>query len=172
MGCLSHRRKETAELSDVSWDLINLNDFKAKSCGPGFAYFWLWVLLITSILVYAVDTFTAVNLLIFDKWSSSIDPGISFNVSKWIFSVCIILSFVNLGWEAFRAVRVMKRGNVAECALDPLAVRWESIRFGSGQGYRRFLVFAELTKSKKGAEYLAIFTYFNLHGTLQTHKTW
>jgi hypothetical protein len=55
----------------------------------------------------------------------------------------------------------MKRGNIAECYLDNLAVRWESIRMGSGHGWRRFLVFAELTKSKKGAEYIALFTYFS-----------
>jgi hypothetical protein len=30
-----------------------------------------------------------------------------------------------------------------------------------GRGWRRFLVFAELTKSKKGAEYVALFAYFS-----------
>jgi Fungal potassium channel len=114
-----------------------------------------------SCAVYGVDTFTAVNLLAFNRWSSEIEPAISFDVSKWIFSVCIIASFVNLGFEHFRAMRVMKRGNVAECYLDNLAVRLESIRLGKGQGWRRFLVFAELTKSKKGAEYIALFTYFS-----------
>lgn len=61
-------------------------------------------------------------------------------------------------------MRVMKRGSVAECYLDNLAVRLESVRFGEGQGWRRFLVFAELTKSKKGAEYVALFTYFSFSG--------
>ena len=55
----------------------------------------------------------------------------------------------------------MKRGSVAECYLDNLAVRLESLRVGKGQGFRRFLVFAELTKSKKGAEYIALFSYFS-----------
>lgn len=55
----------------------------------------------------------------------------------------------------------MNRGSVAECFLDSLAARLESSRMGKGQGYRRFLVFAELTKSKKGAEYVALFTYFS-----------
>ena len=31
----------------------------------------------------------------------------------------------------------------------------------TGRGWRRFLVFAELTKSKKGVEYVALFTYFS-----------
>lgn len=55
----------------------------------------------------------------------------------------------------------MRRGSVAECFLDSLAARLESIRLGGGRGWRRFLVFAELTKSKKGAEYIALFTFFS-----------
>lgn len=118
-------------------------------------------MLIISIAVYGVDTFTAVNLLVFNKWSGEIDPAIDFEISKWIFSICIIASFVNLGFEQLRAMRVMKRGNIAECYLDNIAVRLESIRLGKRQGYRRFLVFAELTKSKKGGQYIALFTYFS-----------
>lgn len=166
MGFGSHRKKEVHEFVDTRWEHISLLDFKARGCGPGFAYFWLWLMLIVSVAVYGLDSFTAVNLLIFDQWSSKIEPGIPLDVSKWIFSACILLSFVNLAFEAVRAYRVMRRGNVAECYLDPLAVRWESIRLGSGQGWKRFLVFAELTKSKKGAEYVALFTYFSLKGKL------
>mgnify|MGYP002350945462 CR=1 FL=1 len=164
MGCLSHRKKETVEFGDQKWEYVSLNDFKARGCGPGFAYGWLWFLLIISVAVYVVDSIVAVNLLIFDRWSSSIEPGIPLHISKWIFSVCILLSFVNLGFEAWRAFRVIKRGNVVQSFLDPLAVRWESIRMGNGQGWKRFLVFTELTKSKKGGEYIAVFTYFQLTG--------
>lgn len=121
-------------------------------------------MLVVSVAVYALDSYTAVNLLILDQWSSKIEPDIPLEISKWVFSGCIILSFLNLGWESWRAFRVIKRGNVAASYLDPLAVRWESIRMGSGQGWKRFLVFAELTKSKKGAEYVALFTYFSLQG--------
>jgi hypothetical protein len=161
MGCCGNRKKQTHEFTDQKWEYINLKDFKAKGCGSPFAYGYLWFSLILSIAVYAVDSFTAVNLIFFDRWSSQIQPAIGFTASRWIFAVCIILSFVNLGFEGIRAFRVMRRGNVAECYLDSLAVRWESIRLGEGQGWRRFLVFADLTDSKKGAEYIAIFTYFS-----------
>ncbi|KAG6002284.1 hypothetical protein E4U21_003275 [Claviceps maximensis] len=161
MGCSSNRKKQTRDFADQKWDYINLQDFKAKGCGSGLAYGYLWLMLIISIAVYTVDSFTAVNLLAFNRWSSKIEPAIPFDVSKWIFSVCILLSFVNLAFEGARAIRVMHRNNVAECFLDSLAVRWESIRLGRGQGWRRFLVFAELTKSKKGSEYVALFTYFS-----------
>ncbi|KAL6404825.1 hypothetical protein AUP68_11656 [Ilyonectria robusta] len=167
MGCLSHRKKQTAETADQRWEYINLKDFKAKGCGTVFAYIYLWFMLIISIAVYAVDSFTAVNLLAFNRWSGGIDPAINIDISKWIFSICIILSFLNLGYEGIRAIKVIRRGNVAECYMDSLAVRWESIRLGSGLGFRRFLVFAELTKSKKGAEYIALFTYFSFQSWIR-----
>jgi hypothetical protein len=62
-----------------------------------FAYAYLWLSLIISTAVYAVDTFTAVNLLAFNKWSGEIKPYIPFDISKWVFSACIIASWVNLG---------------------------------------------------------------------------
>ncbi|KAK6223798.1 hypothetical protein QIS74_03742 [Colletotrichum tabaci] len=167
MGCLSHRKKVTEQRAEQKWDYINLNDFKSRGCLTPFAYFYLWLMLIISLAVYGVDMFTAVNLLAFDRWSSEIDPAIDFKISKWIFSISIIASFVNIAFEQFRAMRVMKRGNVAECYLDNIAVRLESVRMGKGQGWKRFLVFAELTKSKKGAEYIALFTYFSFQSWIR-----
>lgn len=146
----------------------SLNDFKSTSCLTPFAYSYLILSLVTSVAVYAVDIFTAVNLLAFNRWSGEIKPYISFDISKWIFSACIIASIVNLAFEHMRANHVMRRGAVAESYLDPLAVRLECIRMGQkGRGWRRFLVFAELTKSRKGAEFVALFTYFSFKGKSQ-----
>ena len=90
---------------------------------------------------------------------------ISFEISKWIFASCIILSFILLGFEWFRAIGVIRRGSVAESYLDPLAVILQSIRVDkNGHGYKRFLVFVELTKSRKGIDYVAIFVYFQFKG--------
>ncbi|KAI0602167.1 hypothetical protein F4775DRAFT_306172 [Biscogniauxia sp. FL1348] len=168
MGC-GTSRKQVEIRPEQKWDAISLRDFKSTSCFTPFAYGYLYFSLILSVAVYGVDTFTAINLLAFNTWSSSIEPTqlVPFDVSKWIFSICIIASFVNLGFEHLRALRVMKRGSVAECYLDNLAVRLESTRFGEGQGWRRFLVFAELTKSKKGAEYVALFTYFSFQSWIR-----
>ncbi|KAM3513786.1 hypothetical protein MY11210_002599 [Beauveria gryllotalpidicola] len=145
--CCGNRKKQTREFAEQKWDYINLQDFKTSGCGTPFAYGYLWFSLIISIAVYSIDSFTAVQLIAFNRWSSTIRPAISFDVSKWIFSICIILSFINLGYEAIRAIRVIRRNNIAESYMDPLAVRWESIRVGKAQGWRRFLVFAALTKT-------------------------
>ncbi|EHK97194.1 hypothetical protein M7I_7078 [Glarea lozoyensis 74030] len=83
----------------------SLNDFKNTGCFPPFAYAYLVGSLVVSIAVYGVDTFTAVNLLAFDKWSGAIAPAIDLDV--------------------------------------------------------------ELTKSKKGAEYVALFTYFSFQSWIR-----
>ena len=140
----------------------NLDDFKSTSCLTPVSYFFLYVFLLISIAVYAVDSFTAINLLVFSRWAGQIKPAIPFSISRWVFAVCIIISFVLLVYRWIRAIRVIRSDGVAQSYLDPLAVRLQSIRIGPrGRGWKRFLVFAELTKSKKGAEYVALFAYFS-----------
>jgi hypothetical protein len=112
--------------------------------------------------VYGVDTFTAVNLLAFSRWAGQIEPTIPFHISRWIYAVCIIISFALLIYRWMVAIRAIRSKSIARSYLNSLAVRIQSIRPGRrGRGWKRFLVFAELTKSKKGAEYVALFTYFS-----------
>ena len=183
MGCCGDREKDAFVRDEQKWDYVvcspaffsrihadvkkNLDDFKSSSCLTPFAYGYLWVCLFISISVYCVDTFTAVNLLAFDRWAGKIKPAIPLTISRWIFAGCIILSFILLFYRWLRAVRVMKKGGVAQCYLDPLAVRIQSIRSGKARGWKRFLVFAELTKSKKGADYIALFSYFSFEAWLR-----
>ncbi|KAK4190982.1 hypothetical protein QBC35DRAFT_45548 [Podospora australis] len=163
MGLFSHKRANVKVDATETWDFISLNDFKSTSCWTPFAYVILWISMFLSVAVYAVDTFTAYQLLAFNNWSSQIEPSqmVNFDTTKWIFTGCIILSVINLIYEHIRANRIMRRGSVAESFLDHIAQRLECFRMGKGRGWKRFLVFAELTKSKKGAEYIALFTFFN-----------
>ncbi|PWY78351.1 hypothetical protein BO70DRAFT_294261 [Aspergillus heteromorphus CBS 117.55] len=162
MPCCGGDREKGPVALEEQWDYINLDDFKSESCFAPFSYFLVYVFLIISVAVYGVDTFTAVNLLIYARWEGQIEPAIPFSISRWIFAVCIIISFALLFYRWLRAIRAMRSGSIAKSYLDSLAVRIQSIRMGSrGRGWRRFLVFAELTKSKKGAEYIALFAYFS-----------
>ncbi|KAK3648386.1 Potassium transporter [Elasticomyces elasticus] len=156
MGCGGAREKGPPEHSQ-QWSFITLSDFRRTSAWTPLAYIWLWCMGLVGIAVYAVDTFTAVNLLAFDKWNGQVQPVVPFKYSKWIFAACILLSWLLCFYEWFRAIRVIKRGGVAQSYMDPLAVTLQSIR---PQGWRRFLVFTALTKSKKGADYIAFFVYF------------
>ncbi|KAJ8117931.1 hypothetical protein OPT61_g967 [Boeremia exigua] len=168
MGCCGDREKGLVNVAaDQKWDYINLSDFRSTSCLTPFSYAWLWILVLISCAVYAADAFTAVNLLAFNKWSSQVQPKVPFEVAKWIFAITIIISYVFLVYRGIRAFRVMRSGSVTECYLEPMAAIWQSMRLtSSGRGWRRFLVFAELTKSKKGANYIALFVYFQFKSAL------
>lgn len=123
-------------------------------------------MMFVSIAVYAVDTFTAVNLLASSRWTG-IKPKIPLVVAKWIFVGCIIMSFALLAYRWIRALWVIRSHNIAQSYLDPLAMVLQSIRLTKkGQGFRRFLVFSALTKSKKGADYIALYTYFQFESEL------
>jgi len=168
MSCCNGEREKGTISEYQKWDFITLSDFRAHSCKSPLSYAWLWFLALISVAVYAADTFTAINLLAFNRWSSQINPSIPFSTSKWIFAGCIIFSWVLCGYEWVRAFRVLHRGGVADSYLDPLAATLQSIRMGrEGRGWRRFLVFAELTKSRKGADYAALFVYFQFKGAVR-----
>ncbi|KAJ5785192.1 uncharacterized protein N7503_010404 [Penicillium pulvis] len=161
MGCSGDREKGEVQLEE-KWDYVNLDDFKSDSCWTPFSYIFFWIMLIVSVSVYGVDIFTAVNLLAFSRWSGRVEPAIPFRISRWIFAVCIIVSLTLLVYRWVFAIRAMRSGSITRSYLDPLAVRIQSFRVveKNGRGWKKFLVFAELTKSKKGAEYVALYTYF------------
>ncbi|KAF2719219.1 hypothetical protein K431DRAFT_229055 [Polychaeton citri CBS 116435] len=163
MGCCGEREK-ASPLESQKWAYITLSDFKATSGLTYFAYAWLWIMAMVGVAVYAADTFTAVNLLVFDKWSSQIKPAVPIKYSKWIFAGCILFSWILVVFEWIRAIRVIRRGGVAESYLDYLAANAQSMR---GQGWKRFLVFTELTKSKKRVDYVAFFIYFAFKGAIR-----
>ena len=163
MSCFGDREKGPPEHTQ-KWEFITLSDFRCNSVLTSLAYVWLWFMALVAVAVYTLDTFTAVNLLAFSKWSSQVQPTLAFKYSKWIFAGCILFSWTLCIYEWIRAVRVIKRNGVAESYMDPLAVRLQSMR---GQGWKRFLVFTELTKSKKGADYVAFFVYFSFQGAIR-----
>ncbi|KKY14157.1 putative pheromone-regulated membrane protein 6 [Diplodia seriata] len=169
MGCFGRIRDQEKNVrEEQKWDYITLSDFTSSSWKSKLSYLWLWILSGIAIAVYAADTFTAVNLLVFNKWSSQVDPAIDFKVSKWISVACIIVSWVLAAFAWLRAFRVMRGGGVADSYLDPLAATLQSSRiYSGGHGWRRFLVFAELTKSKKGVDYIALFVYFSFKGAFR-----
>lgn len=147
---LSHSQK---------WAFLNISDFRCTSSLTVLAYIWVWFLAIVSLVVYGLDTYTAISLLVWDRWSSAVQPALDFKYSKWIFAACILLSWSLLFYEWFRAIRVMRRDGVAETYMDPLACIAKSL-WTPSMGWKRFLVYTELTKHRKGLDYTALFVYF------------
>lgn len=167
MGCGGDREKQVAK--EHQWGYFNLSDFKSNSCWAPFSYVVLYITLIVSVACYVLDILTCSQLIVSDKWAGQIQisPIVPFEIARWIFTGCIFLSFVFLAYRWWKAIRAIRSGSVVASYLDPLAVRVQSIRWGQAQGWRKFLVFTELTKSKKGAEYVALFSYFSFEAALR-----
>jgi len=150
--------------------LQNLSDFRGSGCLEPTSYIFLWMMLFVSLACYVIDLITCYNLLVWSRFGL-IKPPSPWNqpdIPKWVFTGCIILSWILLAYRWWKAVRAMKSNVVAKSYLDPLAVRVQSIRMGKrGRGWRRFLVFAELTKSKHGTEYIALFVYFAFEASVR-----
>ena len=168
MGCFG--RKEEDDFGDFKaehqWSFITLSDFTSSSFLTPLSYGILYISLVISVGVYVVDIFTCSQLLLFDKWSGKIEPAVPLYISRWVFTGCILLVLLVYRW--WKAIRAIKTGSITRSYLDPLAVRLQSVRMGArGRGWRRFLVFAELTKSKKGVEYVALFTYFSFEAWIR-----
>lgn len=119
---------------------------------------------IVAVAVFAADTFTAVNLLAYNKWTSKVEPKIPLEYARWIFAGCIIFGFVLYIFNWIFAIRAIRRGGIADSFLDPLAATLQSMR---GSGWRRFLVFSNLTQSKKGTDYIAYFVYFSFQSAIR-----
>jgi len=119
---------------------------------------------IVAVAVFAADTFTAVNLLAYNKWTSKVEPKIPIEYARWIFAGCILFGFVLYIFNWIFAIRAIRRGGIADSFLDPLAATLQSMR---GSGWRRFLVFSNLTQSKKGTDYIAYFVYFSFQSAIR-----
>lgn len=151
------------------------------------AYIWIYLSILISLACVAADTYvflkppefppdfltrlrsyTAITLLVFNRWSSQIQPVIPFETAKWIFAVCILMSYVLIIVDWFPAQKVIRRGGVADAYMNVVALRWSCVWGGKDKddtGWRRFLVFARLTKQRGKTDYIALFTYFSFKGS-------
>ncbi|KAI5778401.1 hypothetical protein EDC01DRAFT_634794 [Geopyxis carbonaria] len=170
MGCCKGERKPKPVNPEHKFAYINLADFKSKSCLNYMAYFGIYSGTLISIACYVADMYTAVILLAYNRWSSEAlnqSSVIDFKTAKIVFSTCIFLSFVLLVYDWWVAYRVIKSDGVADAYMNVIAVRFNCIWGGKGKvdtGWRRFLVFSRLTKSRGFVDYIAIFTYFAFKG--------
>ena len=122
----------------------------------------MYVAILIAVAVFASDIYTAVVLLAYDRWSSEIDPSVPINISRWIFSGCIILSTLLIIFDFIVAIRIYREQNISATYTNSIARKIYSIK-----GYNYFCLFGKITKSRSKTEYLAIFVYFALKGWLR-----
>ncbi|ODV91638.1 hypothetical protein CANCADRAFT_30004 [Tortispora caseinolytica NRRL Y-17796] len=99
-----------------------------------------------------------------DRWTSDIMPVVNMAISRWIFVGCICFSFVLIGYELYRAYKVIRSDDISRAYTDP----WAQSYYTCIKGYNYFCVFGAITKSKRFIDCTALLTYFSLKGWIRT----
>jgi hypothetical protein len=99
-----------------------------------------------------------VSLLVIGQ--TTVTPAIPTEISKWIFFACIMVSFLLLIWDAFKARRILATRDISLAFTNVMTNRYLSMK-----DYRYFCLFRAINaNSRKGIENYAFFIFFQLKG--------
>ncbi|KAE8538218.1 hypothetical protein D1P53_005557 [Cryptococcus gattii VGV] len=130
-------------------------------------YILRYVFLLKSVAVYALDIFTAVTMVSSDHWTNAITSrcdsdcavDVQFKIAKWVFVGCIIFSFLLLGYETYKAKKVIDSRDISYAFTNLLANDYYSFR-----SYDNFCLFCQIESSSKKKDDLAFFIFFTFKG--------
>ncbi|TKY84871.1 hypothetical protein EX895_005951 [Sporisorium graminicola] len=167
--CCGSANWKREEVPDHKFDFIDVRDFRNNGCFQHFKYVFLFVMVVKSFAVYVADIYTAVTLLAFGHFSGSLydkvqnDPQNNFRVpiayGRWIFSGCIIFSFLLLAYEAHKSRAIVKSRDISYAYTNVMANNYYSLR-----SYDHFCFFDHINDSKKKKDELAFFIFFTFKG--------
>ncbi|KAF8934294.1 hypothetical protein EDD21DRAFT_379318 [Dissophora ornata] len=159
----AHWKRE--KVQDHKFDFINVDDFVDNSFWRQFRYMLVFAAIIRGILVYCSDIFTAVNLLANQNTNSFVGQGgfgitdlnikLPYDVYKYLFSVCILFSFLLLALEIRRASGIVKSRDISYAFTSQIASRYYTVR-----SYPHYCLFAQINNSKKMVDEIAFFCFF------------
>jgi hypothetical protein len=109
---------------DHKFDFIDINEFKSHGILLWAGYLWVFIDILKSLAVYVLDTQTgmytllallilAIFLLAFNKWATQVQPAIPMSISRWIFSGCIIFSFLLLAKDWWTARKIIRSRDIS-----------------------------------------------------------
>jgi hypothetical protein len=110
---------------DHKFDFIDVQSFTAHGTLLWAGYAWVYVDILKSLAVYVLDTQTgthsssklvdilAIFLLAFNKWATQVKPAIQLSISRWIFSGCIIFSFLLLAKDWWTARKIIRSRDIS-----------------------------------------------------------
>ncbi|KAK3830835.1 MAG: hypothetical protein JOS17DRAFT_150231 [Linnemannia elongata] len=157
------------KVQDHKFDFIDVEDYLDNSLWRKFKYSLVFAVVIKGILIYCADLWTAVNLLVSGTWSNNLgvehnqisfkNINISFEIYKWIFAACIILSFILLAWDMKKAVAIINSRDISYAFTSMIAYRYYAIK-----SYAHFCLFEQIHNSKKQIDEIAFFCFFTFRG--------
>ncbi|CUM45093.1 uncharacterized protein AC631_00906 [Debaryomyces fabryi] len=108
-----HKEIDKYDLDDSTFDLINIDKFHNTKASTVFSFMFIWILMMLSWVLLAVDIYTCLNILVFHRWSNDDYKPYAYSVAKWIFTGCIIFQFLLLIYHWIWAIHTFRTKNIA-----------------------------------------------------------
>ncbi|BGP28077.1 vacuole protein [Rhodotorula toruloides] len=171
--CCSSAKWKREVVPDHKFDFIDVGQFRSRACGSRLSFALSWFFFFISLAVYVADTYTLIALLASNRWSGQIlqseaaqgDTNASnvlevpFNIGKWIFFGCIVLSYLLLLWEARKARAIVKSRDISYAFTNVMAHEWYALR-----SYDHHCFFGQIEESKKKKDSVAFWVFFTFKG--------
>ncbi|CAI2167112.1 16117_t:CDS:2 [Funneliformis geosporum] len=152
-------RSERKEVQDHKFDFVDIDDFYENSFTRKLKYSLVFLVVLKTILVYVADLWTAGILLIFDRWGSTVKPKIPFFVSKWIYVIAILMSFIILAWDIKKARPIVASRDISYTFTSLVATRFYTLK-----SYSHYCFFCQIQESTTITDSVAFFIYFTSKG--------
>lgn len=161
MCCEADWKREI--VPDHKFDFINVREFHRDDFMTRLKYVWKYILILKNVAVYGFDIFTAATYILSDHWTNAIQRKcgdncaveVKFSIAKWVFVGCIIFSFLLLGYETWKAQKVVKSRDISYAFTNLQANDYYSLK-----NYDNFCLFCHISNSTKRADDFAFFVYF------------
>ena len=169
MCCGGSANWKREEVPDHKFDFIDVRDYRTNGFFTRLRYVWLYLMVFKGFAVLVADIYTAVTLLAFGHFNGDFyervqnDPNNNFRVpityARWIFTGCILFSFLLLAYEAHKARAIVKSRDISYAYTNVMANDWYSLR-----SYDHFCFFCQINNSKKKKDEFAFFIFFTFKG--------
>lgn len=153
-----HKKIDTRNINDQLINDLDLSLFLRKDTKTVTIYaISIWGMLVLKIIHLFSDIYTCIKLLAFNTWSNEyIQPYLSFKISKWLFSGCIIFSILLLCWEGIHGLRIYQSRYVCSGYINNFTRRLYCL-----YDFRIFCLFDKITPSGYFQK-LTFFCFFEL----------
>ncbi|KAE8210003.1 hypothetical protein CF327_g6074 [Tilletia walkeri] len=170
MGCCGGNADwKREEVLDHKFDFIDVREYRDNGFMTQFKYTLLYANMAKSVAVYLADIYTAVTLLVMghltggvytEAQSSKNNPlAVSVDYVRWIFTGCIIFSFLLLAYEAHKARAIVRSRDISYAYTNVMANDWYSLN-----SFDHFCFFQQINNSTKKKDEFAFFIFFTFKG--------
>lgn len=114
-------QKQLQDVDASTFDIVKVEAFHNTRLSTVLTYIWQWFQLLLMIAILAVDTYTCVNILVFNRWSNGEYQVYEYKVAKWIFTGCILFRYALMLYHLAWGIHIYRTRNIALAYLNNVA---------------------------------------------------